>query len=144
MLTNMEFHPMPFVATTNLLETLDEASLRRFTFKIKFDFLRQDQYYGLFKFYFKDTPPLDLFRLDTLTPGDFANVKKKADFLGITDSFEICEMLVEECKFKPQYKNPMGFAGPPQMTMKKEEKDSEEEDDQIAAHTKGYNGSTEN
>ena len=38
MLTWMESHEYPFVCTTNLLETLDEASLRRFTFKIKFDF----------------------------------------------------------------------------------------------------------
>lgn len=136
MLTNMEFHSMPFVATTNLLETLDEASLRRFTFKIKFDFLRQDQYYGLFKFYFKDTPPLDLFRLDTLTPGDFANVKKKADFLSTTDSFEICKMLVEECEFKPQYKNPMGFAGPPKMAMKLKTEAPVKDDDEIAARKK--------
>lgn len=39
MLTWMEFHEYPFVCTTNLLDTLDEASLRRFTFKIKFDFM---------------------------------------------------------------------------------------------------------
>lgn len=136
MLTQMEFHPMPFVATTNLLETLDEASLRRFTFKIKFDFLRQDQFAGLFKFYFKADAPSHLFNLEILTPGDFANVKKRADFLGITDPIEICNMLIEECKFKPQYKNLIGFTSPPSVTVRKEIAPTENDDDQIAAENK--------
>ncbi len=135
MLTQMEFHPMPFVATTNLLETLDEASLRRFTFKIKFDFLRKDQFYGLFRFYFQSDPPSDLFNLEILTPGDFANVKKKADFLNITDPNEICNMLIEECKFKPQFKNLIGFTPPPEVALRKEITPTKD-DDQIAAEKK--------
>ena len=43
MLTRMESHEYPFVCTTNLLDSLDEASLRRFTFKIKFDFMTTEQ-----------------------------------------------------------------------------------------------------
>lgn len=43
MLTQMEAAEYPFICTTNLLDTLDEASLRRFTFKIRFDFLTQKQ-----------------------------------------------------------------------------------------------------
>ena len=135
MLTQMEFHPTPFVATTNLLENLDEASLRRFTFKIKFDFLRHDQYHGLFEFYFNSVPPADLFRLETLTPGDFANVQKKAEFLNVTDPFKLCNMLVEECEFKPQHKNPMGFTAP-EVTMKKAIKTSKDDDKRIAAQKK--------
>ena len=41
--TAIEAAEYPFICTTNLLETLDEASLRRFTFKIRFDFLTQKQ-----------------------------------------------------------------------------------------------------
>ena len=35
LLTWMESHPLPFACTTNLMERLDAASLRRFTFKIR-------------------------------------------------------------------------------------------------------------
>ena len=43
MLTQMENHPLPFVCTTNLHERLDKASLRRFTFKVKYDYLSPQQ-----------------------------------------------------------------------------------------------------
>ena len=37
MLTWMESHPLPFVCTTNLMDRLDQASLRRFTLKLRFE-----------------------------------------------------------------------------------------------------------
>ena len=37
MLTWMENHPLPFVCTTNLMNRLDQASLRRFTLKLRFE-----------------------------------------------------------------------------------------------------------
>ena len=83
MLTWMESHEYPFVCTTNLLATLDEASLRRFTFKIKFDFLTSEQVnYGINHFF--GIQEVDS-NLKGLTAGDFATVKKKAEFLGISD-----------------------------------------------------------
>ena len=109
MLSQMETHTYPFICTTNLMDHLDPATLRRFTFKIKFDFLRKDQIVELFQFYFKVDPPLDILDLDILTPGDYANVKNKANFLKITDGDAIHKMLVEEVKFKPQFTNPTGF-----------------------------------
>ena len=42
MLTQMESAEYPFVCTTNLIDTLDEAALRRFTFKIKFNSFLQN------------------------------------------------------------------------------------------------------
>ena len=42
MLTWMESHPLPFACTTNLMDRLDAASLRRFTFKIRMDYLRRE------------------------------------------------------------------------------------------------------
>jgi transitional endoplasmic reticulum ATPase len=41
MLTWMENHPLPFVCTTNLAEKLDPATQRRFTFRIRFDWLQE-------------------------------------------------------------------------------------------------------
>ena len=52
MLTWMESHPLPFVCSTNLMDRLDTASLRRFTFKIRFDYLRPGQVQDAFKHFF--------------------------------------------------------------------------------------------
>ena len=109
MLTWMESHEYPFVCTTNLLATLDEASLRRFTFKIKFDFLTPKQVnYGINHFF--GIQEVDS-NLKGLTAGDFATVKKKAEFLGISDVDEIILMLKEEVKIKKskELQNTVGF-----------------------------------
>lgn len=109
MLTWMESHEYPFVCTTNLLDTLDEASLRRFTFKIGFDFLNYEQVNKAIEHFFgiKDA----VVNIKGLTAGDFATVKKKTDFLGITDFDEITKMLNEEVKIKKskELQNTVGF-----------------------------------
>lgn len=109
MLTWMESHEYPFVCTTNLLDTLDEASLRRFTFKLRFDFLTTEQVNSAIEHFFniKDA----VVNIKGLTAGDFATVKKKTDFLGVTDLDEITKMLQEEVKVKKskELKNAVGF-----------------------------------
>ena len=109
MLTQMESVESPFICTTNLMKNLDEASLRRFTFKINFDFLKPDQAAQMFQRYFGGEAPTDIYGMYILTPGDFANVQKKADIMHITDLREIWNMLEEECKMKPQYSKKIGF-----------------------------------
>lgn len=109
LLTWMEAHEYPFVCTTNLLDTLDEASLRRFTFKIKFDFMKKEQVNTAFEHFFgiKNTD----INIKGLTAGDFATVKKKADFLCITDLDELSKMLEDEVKVKKskELQNSVGF-----------------------------------
>ena len=110
MLTQMESAEYPFACTTNLLDTLDEASLRRFTFKIKFDFMTNEQANKAMEHFFgiKDAN----LNIKGLTAGDFATVKKKADFLNITDLTELTKMLKEEVQIKkiPELnKNTIGF-----------------------------------
>ena len=109
MLTQMESAEYPFVCTTNLLDTLDEASLRRFTFKIKFDFMTQEQVNLAVEHFFgiKNASV----NLNGLTAGDFATVKKKTDFLGVNNLDEIVEMLKEEIKVKKSktLQNSVGF-----------------------------------
>ena len=109
MLTWMESHEYPFICTTNLLDTLDEASLRRFTFKIKFDFMNNHQVNEAMKHFF-NIDNAD-FNIKGLTTGDFAAVKKKADFLNITDKTELEKMLRDEVKLKQskELKNAIGF-----------------------------------
>lgn len=109
MLTWMESHEYPFVCTTNLLETLDEACLRRFTFKIKFDFLTKEQVILAFR-NFWNIKNANI-EIEGLTAGDFATVKRKADFLGISDIQELTKMLEDEVKLKQtkHLKNKIGF-----------------------------------
>ncbi len=109
-LTQMESAEYPFACTTNLLDTLDEASLRRFTFKIKFDFMTNEQANKAMEHFFgiKDAN----LNIKGLTAGDFATVKKKAEFLNITDAKELAKMLKEEVQIKkiPELnKNTIGF-----------------------------------
>ena len=97
MLTCMESHPYPFICTTNLMNSIDEASLRRFTFKIRFDFLNKEQANLMMENFFDIETDFDL---QGLTPGDFATVKKKVDFLKINSEKEIIKMLQDEVKVK--------------------------------------------
>ncbi|GAB6081912.1 hypothetical protein JCM30471_08260 [Desulfuromonas carbonis] len=82
MLTWMENHALPFACTTNLMDRLDQASLRRFTFKCHFDFLREDQVILAFSHFFGIDEPLPAITdVHHLTPGDFATVRQKRKFL---------------------------------------------------------------
>ena len=102
MLTWMESHPYPFVCTTNLMDTLDPASLRRFSFKVKYDFLTREQVCEAFRHFFGvSVQASEVGALNRLTPGDFALVKNKAELLGkITHTDALKEMLAAEQKLK--------------------------------------------
>lgn len=111
MLTWMESHPLPFACTTNLMDRLDAASLRRFTFKVGFDYLRPSQCEQAFELFFGQPAPASLRDLTVLTPGDFAVVRKKAQVLACTqDPAELIAMLTQECQVKGPSQRPMGFA----------------------------------
>ena len=86
MLTQMEKHKYPFICTTNLMDRLDKASLRRFTFKVKYDYMNDLQREICFKHFFGIEPMGGLSDLTKLTPGDFKVVKDKAEILGFLDN----------------------------------------------------------
>jgi len=109
MLSQMEVAKEPFIITTNLVEGLDPASLRRFTFKIKFDFLKPKDSQKLFRQYFNCESPVAILNNDILTPGDFATVKRKSDILNIFDPKELLDLLNEECDLKQQKRKEFGF-----------------------------------
>jgi SpoVK/Ycf46/Vps4 family AAA+-type ATPase len=110
MLTQMESHPYPFICTTNLMRDLDEASLRRFTFKVKHDFLKPAQIKFAFKRFFGIELDAPLSHLTHLTPGDFAVVKSKQSFLDTSDRAELVRMLELEQGAKGIKAVKMGFA----------------------------------
>ncbi|MBR2504673.1 MAG: ATP-binding protein, partial [Elusimicrobiaceae bacterium] len=105
MLTWMESHPYPFICTTNLMDTLDPASLRRFSFKVKYEFLNTAQVQTAFEHFFGVKVSVqDVASLATLTPGDFALVKNKAEILGVLKQPEkLKELLQTEQKVKMQH-----------------------------------------
>ena len=112
MLTWMESHPLPFACTTNFAERLDVATLRRFDFKIELGFLSVDQVRSAFSLFFGLEPPVELFGAATLTPGDFAVVRRRAEVLDcLEDPAALAEMLREECEAKPDHRQRIGFGG---------------------------------
>lgn len=109
MLTQMENYPYPFVCTTNLIENLDKASLRRFTFKVQCGYMTPEQRTEAFKHFFH-LENADLSALNSLTPGDFVVVKHKAEILGVmTDTEELLNMLELEQKNKESVTGKIGF-----------------------------------
>ena len=117
MLTQMESFPGVFIASTNLMEGLEQAAIRRFDLKVKFNFLKQDQAAELLRRYCVElaipTPEHDqlagLSRLHALTPGDFAAVIRQHQFRPITSSSALVTALERECALKPGAKPPIGF-----------------------------------
>ena len=100
-LTCLENTKCPFLATTNFISDIDKAILRRFIFKIKFDYLTPEQITYAFYHNFNQQPPEELLKIGGITNGDFAIVKKKAQILGVTDDArELCEMLKSEVSVK--------------------------------------------
>lgn len=117
MLTQMESFSGVFIASTNLMQGLDQASLRRFDLKVKFDFLRPEQASELFSRYCTSLklpkPESDSFarikRMDRLTPGDFAAVIRQRCFLSIETPAKLVAALEAECAIKEASKPSMGF-----------------------------------
>ncbi|MGY8904780.1 MAG: ATP-binding protein [Burkholderiales bacterium] len=120
MLQGMERFAGIFVCTTNLMNRIDQAALRRFTFKIHFKPLLPAQREAMFvtEALNGDAQQLTvalrvrLARLDQLCPGDFAAVKRQADILDAALSAEeFAEQLEAEHRIKPEVREarPMGF-----------------------------------
>lgn len=117
MLTQTESFAGMFIATTNLLEGLDQAALRRFDLKVKFDFLRPEQACELLRRYctqlqLPEPPPellARLIRLQRLTPGDFSAVLRQHRFRPIQSSAMLVSALEAECAVKGGGASSMGF-----------------------------------
>jgi SpoVK/Ycf46/Vps4 family AAA+-type ATPase len=117
MLQGMERFAGIFVCTTNLFEDLDEAALRRFTFKIRFHALKPEQRERMFVAEALDGDPgrlaaehrQRLALLDQLAPGDFAAVKRQVEILGgAFDADEFLSQLESEHRVKPEVRQRRG------------------------------------
>jgi transitional endoplasmic reticulum ATPase len=110
MLTWMEQHPMPFACTTNLPDRLDPASLRRFLIKLRLGWLTAAQARLAFRRFFAVDPPSGLDALRTLTPADFALVRRQAAATGASDDpAGLLYLLAAECEGRAAAAVPVGF-----------------------------------
>jgi SpoVK/Ycf46/Vps4 family AAA+-type ATPase len=117
MLTQMEFFHGVFIASTNLMDGLDQAALRRFDLKVKFDYMRPEQGWKLLQCYCVQlhlkAPSPDLRpkmnRLERLTPGDFAVVSRQHRFRPIGSPAMLVAALDAECALKEGPKPSIGF-----------------------------------
>ncbi len=117
MLTQMESFSGIFIASTNLMDGLDQAALRRFDLKVRFDYLKPDQ---AWKLLLRQCESLGLAKpaphsrtkmstLRKLTPGDFAAVARQHRFRPIETTERLISALAAECALKEGGGNAMGF-----------------------------------
>jgi hypothetical protein len=91
-----------------LMDRLDQASLRRFTLKLRFEPLTPAQATLAFEHFFGTVPPRRL--TEGLTPGDFATVCRKRDLFGAADPSLLADWLGQEAEAKGTRTRPIGFA----------------------------------
>ena len=129
LLSEMERFRGIFIVGTNLIQKLDPAALRRFSFRLHFDYLTNEGKEIFYRTYF--TKPMHLpklsseerdrlFAIDSMTPSDFRNTRQQFFYLEDTSlsNLEIIEALETEIAGKnagSQYKglggimNKIGF-----------------------------------
>ena len=118
MLTQMEAFDGVFIASTNLMDQLDTAALRRFDLKVRFGYLRPEQAWTMFQdaarrlgIQEEIAVKARIASLTLLTPGDFATVIRQARMSRPKDAGELLARLEAECQAKPDYRRKaIGFA----------------------------------
>lgn len=119
MLVQMENFDGVFIATTNLMFGLDQASLRRFDMKLEFGYLKPKQAWKLFEdeCSLLDIEPSDAEKLKAkmkslsqLAPGDFAAVTRQNRFRPLESADGFLDRLEEELSVKEDNSDvKMGF-----------------------------------
>jgi SpoVK/Ycf46/Vps4 family AAA+-type ATPase len=117
MLTQMESFSGVFIASTNLMDGLDQAALRRFDLKLRFDYLLPAQAELLLERHCASLglgapAPQERERVrrqGKLTPGDFAAVARQHRFRPLETSAELVRALEQECALKQGKATGMGF-----------------------------------
>lgn len=123
LLTQIERFRGHFIATTNAFEVLDQASLRRFDLKVRFDALRVDQRIRMFHALLSDLDARMLPRtaweadlrqvfndLPSLTSGDFAVVARRMSAASRqVDAMQVLQALRDEHAIKKPIPRSIGF-----------------------------------
>lgn len=117
MLTQLEHFEGIFVGSTNLMDRLDFAALRRFDLKAKFDYLRPEQAVSLLRRHCahlnlaapNEADEAELRRSGAFTPGDFAAVVRQHRFRCFVEPRQLVEALLADCALRTGGKGRLGF-----------------------------------
>ena len=120
LLSEMERFKGIFIVGTNLIQKLDQAALRRFSFRLHFDCLTNEGKEIFFNTYF--TKPMGLpvlneeekkklYSINSMTPSDFRNVRQQFFYLADEhlSNAEIIEALATEITSKTSGANYKGL-----------------------------------
>lgn len=105
LLYQMENFKGVMAGATNFMGNLDAAIMRRFTFKLQFDYLdepgKRTFFERMFKTRLSDADAASLAALRNLAPGDFRTVRRSMYYLGgdVANARRIAA-LADECKVK--------------------------------------------
>lgn len=105
LLQQMENFDGVMIAATNFRKNLDPAIMRRFTFKLEFDYLDDAGKKSFFERLFKTTLTEDEFAelktLRNLAPGDFRTIRQESFYLDESQTnADLIAALREECQLK--------------------------------------------
>lgn len=117
LLTRMESFNGVFIATTNRLEHLDAASLRRFDMKLHFDYLDPRQIRELLGAWCRSlgiaAPAYEhhgmIDSMECVTPGDFAAAARRHRFQPFADAGDFLHALKDDCAMKTETARRIGF-----------------------------------
>ena len=114
LLSRMENFKGVMVGATNFMDNLDAAIMRRFTFKLQFDYLdtvgKRAFFERMFKTRLGDAEARRLATIPNLAPGDFRTVRQSLYYLGGSVSNETrLNELEKECSLKKGCGRRIGF-----------------------------------
>ncbi|MGJ8641806.1 MAG: AAA family ATPase [Luteolibacter sp.] len=117
MLTQIESFPGILIASTNLIDQLDPASMRRFDIKLHFGYLLPEQACRLFASYCEKLSlpqpshaELEMAAtMELSTPGDFAAVARQHRFQPFRDANGLLQSVIAESELKTNCSRRIGF-----------------------------------
>ncbi|WP_038250960.1 ATP-binding protein [Ghiorsea bivora] len=115
LLVQMENFEGIFICSTNLMDNLDQASLRRFALKIEFKYLSPEQALRMLEQESLEAVDSDskrkILAMNNLAPGDFSAVKKRLNILDLDASAKnwVAELKEEVTTKEPHAQKPIGF-----------------------------------
>ena len=117
MLTQMESFSGVLIASTNLIDQLDAASMRRFDIKLHFGYMLPEQIRRMLRAYCQSMNlpaprPSDLdmaATMDCAAPGDFAAAARRHRFEPFPDSSSFISAVADEREYKSSRARKIGF-----------------------------------
>ena len=114
-LTQLENFDGLFIASTNLMDGLDQAALRRFDYKVRMDFLHLDQALSLLERLLHSwgianiATGRDRLKPQKLTPGDFAVIARRHRVTPFLTAEAVVAGLCAEAAMRQPAPRPIGF-----------------------------------